>query len=400
LPFLLCLLFFIDRQIIHDEKNQGMNKAVSAVNRLKILNSSLEFKAISEKILPSNVLTILSSFDIVVDATDNFSARYILNDGCVILKKILISGSAVSMEGQITVIIPSITPCYRCLYPSPSMFENCRSCANAGILGPVAGLIGCLEAIETIKVILNNPFEKKQEKEEAKSRLESVAGKQLFYDASYGDFHTFDLPQRNLACPVCSENPSIKTSEDIEAFINSINQQSQKAAEEYIGEEELDRKYQISCSDYHSLFEKKEVPHHLVIDVRTSHQFSLTSLTLSGLEKSVPLNQLLAEDTSFGDEVKGYLFNIPLAELQRKNDNIDKGEPADNPSISQLRQVVERMKKQQNLSSVPVYLLCRRGVDSVVASRLLLSHGFESVCNIKGGLVSWKETIDSNLPMY
>jgi adenylyltransferase/sulfurtransferase len=396
------LVFLCHSQIIHDEKNQGMNKADSAVNRLKALNSSLDFKAVSEKLLPSNALTVISSFDIIVDATDNFSARYILNDACVILKKILISGSAVSMEGQITVIIPSITPCYRCLYPSPSMLENCRSCANAGILGPVAGLIGCLEAIETVKVILNNPLDKNDEKKETvKTPIESVAGRQLFYDASYGDFHSFDLPQRNPTCPACSENPTVKTSDDMAAFISEINQQTLKAAQQYLGEEELEDKYQISCSDYHSLLEKKEVLYHLVIDVRTPHQFSLTSLTLSCLEKSFRLNEIYVEDSfsaNILDEIKGYLFNIPLVELQQKNDdNRNYKQPQ---SLLQLKQLIEKIKKQKGLSIVPIYLLCRRGIDSVVATKLLLSNGFESVYNIKGGLVSWKETVDSNLPMY
>ena len=385
------------RQIVHDSQNQGQNKAISAVNRLKQINPTANYHAITEKLLPSNCLKIISNFDIVVDATDNFDARYILNDACVILKKVLVSGSAVGLEGQITVIKPGETPCYRCLYPSPSLMENCRSCANAGILGPVAGLIGCLEAIETLKLLSNTaPSSNKA------NMVHGIEGKQVFYDAKFGDFHSFELPSRNKNCIVCGDQPSIRTGEDIEQFITNIQCQSQEASDKYLGGP-LPPDCEISCRDYLLQYENNESDEsssafHIILDVRSSHQFSLTHLKLSNcviVSDSSDLSRLPVPTQS--DQKNSFnkiLINLPLSILK---------------SPGQLQQIKEYLVKvessifpltdQKQDQKIRVFALCRRGIDSTVATRYLLENNINCQ-NISGGLTAWKETVDSNFPMY
>lgn len=102
----------------------------------------------------------------------------------------LISGSSVGLEGQVTVLASKNGPCYRCIHPEPSVAEGCRSCANAGVLGPVPGLIGCLQSVEAIKVLINQSNDN--------SGLYPLIGKQVFYDASYGEFNTFTLPSKRI----------------------------------------------------------------------------------------------------------------------------------------------------------------------------------------------------------
>jgi molybdopterin/thiamine biosynthesis adenylyltransferase len=114
----------LHRQIIHDTSKQGMHKAESAADRLRALNPTIEVIGRVAQLDASNIAEIIRDYDIVIDATDNFSARYIINDACVLSRKPLISGSAVGMEGQITVIKPFETPCYRCIYPQPSLSEG------------------------------------------------------------------------------------------------------------------------------------------------------------------------------------------------------------------------------------------------------------------------------------
>ena len=125
-------------QIIHDEKSIKRFKTESAFDRLRALNSMTSCRIIQEKLTFANATNIVrdGGYDVVIDATDNFEARYTLNEACVTNNTTLISGSAVGMEGQITCIIPHSTACYQCIYPKISASESCRSCANSGVLGP------------------------------------------------------------------------------------------------------------------------------------------------------------------------------------------------------------------------------------------------------------------------
>lgn len=143
----------LHRQVIHKSKDVGMNKAESACRAAKDLNPTIECCVIRTPLNYDNALDLVSKHSCVVDASDNPKTRLLVNDSCVLANRPLISGSAVGTEGQLTVYNFNGGSCYRCLYPNPSASEGCKTCADNGVLGPVPGLIGVLQALETMKVI-------------------------------------------------------------------------------------------------------------------------------------------------------------------------------------------------------------------------------------------------------
>lgn len=145
----------LHRQVIHKSCDVGMNKAESACKAAMALNPSIECDAMKMPLTNSNALELVSEHDCVIDASDNPQTRYTINDACVIGGKPLVSGSAMGCEGQLSVYNYNGGPCYRCLYPKVSVAEGSKTCADNGVLGPVPGIIGMLQAMETIKIVAN-----------------------------------------------------------------------------------------------------------------------------------------------------------------------------------------------------------------------------------------------------
>ena len=143
----------LHRQVIHKTNDVGLNKAESARRAVFDLNPYVSFNVIDEPLTVDNALELISGNHCVVDASDNPQTRYIINDACVISRVPLVSGSAMGTEGQLTVYNYEGGPCYRCLYPKPNVKEGSKSCSDNGVLGPVPGLIGILQAVESIKII-------------------------------------------------------------------------------------------------------------------------------------------------------------------------------------------------------------------------------------------------------
>jgi adenylyltransferase/sulfurtransferase len=146
----------LHRQVIHKDANVGMNKAVSACRAVRELNPTIECHAMPHALTYDNALDIVSRYNVVVDASDNPQTRYLINDACILSahRPHLVSGSAMGTEGQLTVYGgPDGGACYRCLYPKPNASEGCKSCSDNGVLGPVPGLIGILQATEVLKVL-------------------------------------------------------------------------------------------------------------------------------------------------------------------------------------------------------------------------------------------------------
>lgn len=143
----------LHRQVIHKSRDVGMNKAESARNAVEALNPSIQVEILKMPLSASNALSIVSQHDCVVDASDNPLTRYTVNDACVLGNRPLVSGSAIGCEGQLTVYNYKGGPCYRCLYPKQSASEGSKTCSDNGVLGPVPGLVGILQAMETIKVL-------------------------------------------------------------------------------------------------------------------------------------------------------------------------------------------------------------------------------------------------------
>ena len=193
----------LQRQIIHSTERIGMLKTESAKKTIQALNPDVNVTLYNEKIDSSNILSIIKDYDYVVDGSDNFPTRYLVNDACVMENKTLIHGSIYRFEGQVTVFKPNSGPCYRCLYPEPPPPGMSPNCQEGGVLGVLAGIIGNLQVVEVLKLILGIG--------------EPLVGKLLIYDALKTEFRNLNL-RKDASCPLCGEEPTIKELIDYEEF--------------------------------------------------------------------------------------------------------------------------------------------------------------------------------------
>lgn len=184
----------LQRQIAHSMRTLGMPKADSAKQTFEALNPDVEVVPIKERLNRDNIMAHIEDYDIVVDGSDNFPTRYLVNDACVLTKKPLVSGAILRFEGQVTTLLPGEGHCYRCLFEEPPPAGLVPSCQEAGVLGVMPGVIGALQATEVLKLILGQG-------EPLKNTL-------LLYDALKVNFRKVAVP-RNPECPVCGENPTI-----------------------------------------------------------------------------------------------------------------------------------------------------------------------------------------------
>jgi adenylyltransferase/sulfurtransferase len=193
----------LQRQIIHSTERIGMLKTESAKKTIQALNPDVNVTLYNEKIDSSNILSIIKDYDYVVDGSDNFPTRYLVNDACVMENKTLVHGSIYRFEGQVTVFKPNSGPCYRCLYPEPPPPGMSPNCQEGGVLGVLAGIIGNLQVVEVLKLILGIG--------------EPLVGKLLIYDALKTEFRNLNL-RKDASCPLCGEEPTIKELIDYEEF--------------------------------------------------------------------------------------------------------------------------------------------------------------------------------------
>ncbi len=193
----------LQRQILHSTKDVGHPKVQSAKETLEDLNPDIEVVPYATRLNSENIIDIIKDYDVILDGSDNFPTRYLVNDACVMLGKPLSHGSIFRFDGQATTILPGKGPCYRCLYETPPPPDLVPSCQEAGVLGVIAGIIGVIQATEVIKLQLG------------KGNL--LNGKLLLYDSLNMDFKKLNI-QRNPACPMCGENPTIKELIDYEEF--------------------------------------------------------------------------------------------------------------------------------------------------------------------------------------
>lgn len=200
----------LQRQLLHGQKDIGRSKVESATDRLKDLNPDVKVIGFAKGIDSGNALEIIRDFDIVINGSDNFPTRYLVNDACQFLKKPLVDGSIFMFEGQVTVYQPAIPeegieggPCYRCLYPDPPPPGEVPSCSEAGVLGVLPGIVGSMQAVEAIKLILGIG--------------EPLVGRLLMVDTLDMSFRTLKV-KRNPDCPVCGDHPTVTELIDYEQF--------------------------------------------------------------------------------------------------------------------------------------------------------------------------------------
>ena len=181
----------LQRQILHNTKRVGQYKAESARETIEVLNPDVKVITYIERLDETNVARIIADYDVIIDGTDNFPTRYLLNDAAIMANKPVVHGSVFRFEGQLTIFKPHEGPCYRCLYPEPPPPALAPSCAEAGVLGVLPGIIGLLQATETIKLLLGIG--------------EPLVGRMMTYDALAGEFNELRL-YRDPACPACGEH--------------------------------------------------------------------------------------------------------------------------------------------------------------------------------------------------
>lgn len=252
----------LQRQIIHGTKDVGKKKLDSAAETMLDINPHIQIDRFEVALTSENALDILKDYDLVIDGTDNFPTRYLVNDACVLLKKPNVYGSIFRFEGQATVFAYEDGPCYRCLYPEPPPPGLVPSCAEGGVLGILPGMIGIIQATEAVKLILGTG--------------EPLVGRLVLYDALAMRFRELKL-RRNPECPVCGDHPTIKELIDYQEFCGMPHaSEPQPAAAGEITPVEV--KAKIDRGD-----------EFVLIDVREPHEHQICNIPFARL---IPLGDL------------------------------------------------------------------------------------------------------------
>jgi molybdopterin/thiamine biosynthesis adenylyltransferase/rhodanese-related sulfurtransferase len=252
----------LQRQVIHGTSDVGRPKIDSARDTIHDINPNVEVVAHQTRLTSDNALDIFRDYDIVADGTDNFPTRYLVNDACVLLGKPNVYGSIFRFEGQASVFYAKEGPCYRCLYPEPPPPGLVPSCAEGGVLGVLPGIVGSIQALETIKLILG--------------KGEPLVGRLLLFDALAMKFRELKL-RKNPDCPVCGANPTVTQLIDYEQFCGI-------RGEEYA---EPTRVPEITPIELKKMLEQRKP--FVLIDVREPHEYDICRIPGSHL---IPLGEV------------------------------------------------------------------------------------------------------------
>jgi molybdopterin/thiamine biosynthesis adenylyltransferase/rhodanese-related sulfurtransferase len=327
----------LQRQIIHSTATVGKLKVDSAEIMLNGLNPHLNVIKHNTMLTSANALEILRDYDVIADGTDNFQTRYLVNDACVLLGKPNAYASIYRFEGQASIFGAPLGPCYRCLYPEPPPPGLVPSCAEGGVLGILPGLLGVIQATETIKLILGIG--------------EPLIGRLLLVDALGMSFRTLKL-RKNPDCPVCGTDPTVTELIDYNQFCG-IAPPSEAGPLEVARDKAVDDHPivdgipQISVQELKRKLDAKEDV--FVLDVREPHEYLIANL-------GAP--------------------QIPVGEVERR---------------------VGELAAQKNRE---VVVHCRSGARSQKAALILKQAGFSNVSNLAGGILAWADKVDPSMPKY
>src|SRR5262250_3177236 len=259
----------LQRQIIHSTADVGRKKLDSAADKLKSINPFINLKTYETRLSSDNALDLFKEFDIIIDGTDNFPTRYLVNDACVLTGKPNVYGSIFRFEGQVSVFATKEGPCYRCLYPEPPPPGLVPSCAEGGVLGILPGLVGVMQATEAIKLILGSG--------------DPLIGRLLLVDALGMKFRELKL-RKNPECPACGKNPTVTKLIDYQEFCG-IRGQEEPAGGDVPAITVQDLKQKLDA--------KADI---FILDVREPHEYQICNL-------------------------KGYL--IPVGDLPKRVNELD-----------------------------------------------------------------------------
>ena len=241
----------LQRQIIHGVSDVGRPKAESARNSIREINPHVEVVLHTERLDSDNALQIFARYDLIVDGTDNFATRYLVNDAAVLLGKPYVWGSIYRFDGQASVFWAEYGPCYRCLYPEPPPPGMVPSCAEGGVLGVLCASIGSIQFNEAIKVItgIGDP----------------LVGRLMIYDALEMTYRSVQV-RKDPECPVCGKNPTITELIDYEAFCGAVSEEAQEAAQGST----------ITARDLKNMMDAGE--NIFVVDVREPNEYEIVSI--------------------------------------------------------------------------------------------------------------------------
>jgi adenylyltransferase/sulfurtransferase len=268
----------LQRQILHGTPDVGRSKLASAKDRLNALNPTVTVESFETALTSKNALDIFKDYDIVLDGTDNFATRYLVNDACVILGKPNAYGSIFRFEGQASVFATKGGPCYRCLYPEPPPPGLVPSCAEGGVLGVLPGVIGTIQATESIKLLLGAG--------------DTLIGRLLLYDAWGMRFRELKL-RRDPECPVCGDHPTVRELIDYDQFCGVAPTQSAPAAA-------VPDDFETTVLDLKRSLDGGNTPY--ILDVREPQEFQICRIPGSVL---IPLGQVGARVEEIVEAAEG-----------------------------------------------------------------------------------------------
>ena len=198
----------LQRQIVHRNADVGRPKVASGADALRALNPDVSVIQHQVTFSSANAMELVAGYDLVVECSDNFPAKYLANDACVLANKPLVWGAVYQFDGQMSVVLPRQGPCYRCIFPAPPPPGSTPSCVEAGVLGALVGVMGCWQALEAIKVLAGIG--------------EPVAGRLLIFDGLAGQAETVEVKRRSN-CELCGDHPTIDRLIDYEVFCGLRN---------------------------------------------------------------------------------------------------------------------------------------------------------------------------------
>jgi adenylyltransferase/sulfurtransferase len=254
----------LQRQIIHGQSDIGRLKAESARDSVAEVNPYVNVQVHAEALTNDNVMEIFSDYDLIVDGTDNFATRYMVNDACVLLGKPYVWGSIYRFDGQASVFWAQYGPCYRCLYPDPPPPGMVPSCAEGGVLGVLCASIGSIQVTEAIKLLTGTG--------------ESLAGRLMIYDALEMTYRTVRI-RKDPECAICGKNPTITGLIDYDAFCGAVSEDAAAAASGST----------ITATELKEMLDRKD--NIFLIDVREPNEYEIVSIPGSTL---IPKDQFLS----------------------------------------------------------------------------------------------------------
>ncbi|XP_024415271.1 adenylyltransferase and sulfurtransferase MOCS3 [Desmodus rotundus] len=336
----------LPRQVLHGEALAGQAKVFSAAASLRSLNSAVECVPYAQALTPATALDLVRRYDVVADCSDNAPTRYLVNDACVLAGRPLVSASALRFEGQITVYHYDGGPCYRCVFPQPPPADTVTNCADGGVLGVVTGVLGCLQALEVLKI--------------AAGLGPSYSGRLMLFDALRGRFRCIQLRGRRPDCAACGDHPTVTDLQDYEAFCGS------SATDKCRSLQLLSPRERVSVTDYKRLLDSGSP--HVLLDVRPQVEVDICRLP--------------------------HALHIPLKHLERR----------DAESLRLLGEAIQKGKQgTQEGAALPIYVICKLGNESQKAVKILQAVqelGSLTVQDVVGGLMAWAAKIDATFPQY